>query len=100
MKIAFISMSGVRVRTEELARLGVSLPGFLERGRVIATLPSLAGITIAALTPREDQLDYFDVSDVQEQPLLQGYDLVAFTTERRQLPVPDNDNYLCRFLPG
>ena len=48
MKIAFISMSGVRVRTEELASLGVSMPGFVERGNGIASLPSLAGATLAA----------------------------------------------------
>lgn len=80
MKIAFISMSGVRVRTEELARLGVSLPGFVERGRVIASLPSLAAVTLAALTPPEHELHYFDVADVKDQPLLEGYDLVAFST--------------------
>ena len=33
MKIGLIALSGVRVRTEELAELGVTLPQFVNRGR-------------------------------------------------------------------
>ena len=73
-------MSGVRVRTEELAALGVSMPGFVERGNVIASLPSLAGATLAALTPPDVQFDYYDVDDVAAMELLTGYDLVALST--------------------
>jgi len=80
MKVAFVSMSGVRVRTEELAELGVSMPGFVERGNVIASLPSLAGATLAALTPPDVQFDYYDVDDVASMELLTGYDLVALST--------------------
>ena len=80
MKVAFVSMSGVRVRTEELAELGVSMPGFVERGNVIASLPSLAGATLAALTPPDVQFDYYDVDDVAPMELLAGYDLVALST--------------------
>ena len=80
MKVAFVSMSGVRVRTEELAKLGVSMPGFVDRGNVIASLPSLAGATLAAVTPADVQFDYFDVADVGAQELLTGYDLVGFST--------------------
>ena len=80
MKVAFVSMSGVRVRTEELAELGVSMPGFVERGNVIASLPSLAGATLAAVTPPDVQFDYYDVDDVSDQELLSGYDLVALST--------------------
>ena len=80
MKVAFISMSGVRVRTRELAELGVSMPGFVDRGNVIASLPSLAGATLAAVTPPDVQFDYFDVADISDHDLLTGYDLVAFST--------------------
>ncbi len=80
MKVAFVSMSGVRVRTEELHKLGVSLPGFLDRGNVIASLPSLAGATLAALTPRDVDFDYYDVADIKDRDVLEGYDLVAFST--------------------
>ena len=51
MRIGLIAMSGVRVRTAELAALGVTLPGFVRRGRVIAALPSLGLLTVAGLTP-------------------------------------------------
>jgi len=80
MKVAFISMSGVRVRTEELAALGVSMPGFVERGNVIASLPSLAGATLAAVTPADVQFDYFDVADIADQEVMTDYDLVGFST--------------------
>jgi len=46
-------MSGVRVKSAELAALGVTLPGFVRRGKVIASLPSLGLLTVAALTPLE-----------------------------------------------
>jgi len=80
MKVAFISMSGVRVRTTELAELGVSLPGFVERGEVIASLPSLAGLQLAAVTPDSVQFDYLDVADVDAHQLDTTYDIVAFST--------------------
>lgn len=51
MKIAFIAMSGVRAASEELNRIGMTLPGFVERSEVIASLPSLALLTLAGLTP-------------------------------------------------
>ena len=51
MKIAFIAMSGVRAAREELIRIGMTLPGFVERSEVIASLPSLALLTLAGLTP-------------------------------------------------
>ena len=47
MKIALVAMSGVRVKSRELFALGVTLPGFVERSRVIASLPSLGLLTIA-----------------------------------------------------
>jgi len=80
MKVAFISMSGVRVRTQELAELGVSMPGFVERGAVIASLPSLAGATLAAVTPPDVQFDYYDVADIDRHEVMTDYDLVAFST--------------------
>jgi hypothetical protein len=50
MRIGLIAMSGVRVKSAELAALGVTLPGFVNRGKVIASLPSLGLLTVAALT--------------------------------------------------
>src|SRR6266516_7799814 len=40
-------MSGVRVKSAELAALGVTLPGFVRRGKVIASLPSLGLLSSA-----------------------------------------------------
>jgi len=42
MNIDLIAMSGVHVHNKALAALGVTLPQFVSRGKVIATLPSLA----------------------------------------------------------
>ncbi|HEY9897989.1 MAG TPA: radical SAM protein [Pantanalinema sp.] len=80
MRVALISMSGVRVRSEELAELGVSLPGFVQRGKVIASLPSLAALTLAAVTPPDVEVHYLDVDDVKAHGLRTGYDLVGLST--------------------
>jgi hypothetical protein len=42
MRIALIAMSGVRAYREELTRLGMTLPGFVERSQAIALLSSLS----------------------------------------------------------
>ena len=42
MKIGLIAMSGVRVRTPELAELGVTLPQFVNRGRSLPRCRALA----------------------------------------------------------
>ena len=54
MKIAFIAMSGVRAYNEELTALGMTMPGFAERSRVIGSLPSLGLLTLAGMTPELD----------------------------------------------
>ncbi len=41
MRLGLIAMSGVRAHNEELTRLGLTLPGFVERNKKIASLPSL-----------------------------------------------------------
>ena len=61
MRIGLIAMSGVRVRTKELAELGVTLPQFVNRGVVIASLPSLGLLTVAALTPSDVEVVYREV---------------------------------------
>lgn len=49
--VTFISMSGFRVREEELAELGMSLPGLAGRANAIAALPPLGLLTLAGMTP-------------------------------------------------
>ena len=50
MRIALVAMSGVRTYNPELTALGLSLPGFVEKSKTIASLPSLRLLTLAALT--------------------------------------------------
>jgi hypothetical protein len=50
VQIAFIAMSGVRAASEELNRIGMTLPGFVERSEVVASLPSLSLLT-PSMTP-------------------------------------------------
>jgi radical SAM superfamily enzyme YgiQ (UPF0313 family) len=81
MKIAFLAMSGVRVRSKELLEIGVTLPGFVERSKVIASLPSLGLLTLAGATPREHEVTYYESGDVTPQRLRdEGFDLVAIST--------------------
>jgi radical SAM superfamily enzyme YgiQ (UPF0313 family) len=80
MKIGLIAMSGVRVRTAELAALGVTLPGFVRRGRVIASLPSLGLLTVAGLTPPGHDVRYFEVDDLDGFHPLPDLDLVGISS--------------------
>lgn len=64
MKIGFLALSGIRVVDAELMSLGVNLPGFVERSKVIASLPTLGLLTLAGMTPDEHQLAYVEIPDV------------------------------------
>ena len=64
MKIALVAMSGTRACDERLVELGLTLPGFVERSRTVAQLPSLGLLTLAGLTPAEHSIDYFEVEGV------------------------------------
>ncbi len=75
MRIGLIAMSGVRVRTPELAALGVTLPQFVDRGKVIATLPSLGLLTVAALTPDDIDVAYREVAELPAVGDLEDFDL-------------------------
>ena len=80
MKIGLISMSGVRVRTAELAALGVTLPQFVNRGKVIASLPNLGLLTVAALTPDDVEVEYREVDELPPEEDLERFDLVALSS--------------------
>ena len=47
-RIGLIAMSGVRAHNEELTRLGLTLPGFVDRNGIIASLPSLGLLTLGS----------------------------------------------------
>ena len=88
MKIALIAMSGIRVVDPELLEIGLTLPGVLERGKVIASLPSLGLLTIAGMTPAEHDIQYFEVTeleDVESLPSLAQFDLVAISSLTPQI---------------
>ncbi len=83
-KVILISMSGVRVYNKKLLEVGLTLPGFVDRSKVIASLPSLGLLTLAAYTPKNwtviyKELDAYTEDDLanieQEQP-----DLIAFSS--------------------
>lgn len=79
-------MSGVRAHNEELTKLGLTLPGFVDRNRIIASLPSLGLLTLAGLTPGKFEVEYHEIADLKKLPELPTYfDLVAISTFTAQL---------------
>jgi radical SAM superfamily enzyme YgiQ (UPF0313 family) len=85
-RIGLIAMSGVRAHNEELTRLGLTLPGFVDRNRIIASLPSLGLLTLAGLTPRKFEVEYHEIADLRkETELPEHFDLVAIGTFTAQL---------------
>ncbi len=84
MKIALLAMSGVRAHDPELTALGLTLPGFVERGKTIAALPSLSLLTIAAWTPERHQVSYHEVDHVDQLDVLPECDLAAISTYSAQ----------------
>ncbi len=89
MRVALIAMSGLRTYDPELIELGMTLPGFLERGRAIASLPSLSLLTLAALTPDRHEVEYHEVDHIDELGELPACDIAAFSTYTAQA----NDAY-------
>lgn len=86
MKIGFLAMSGVRVHDKKLMELGLTLPAFVERGRVVASLPSLGLLYLAAVTPVEHELCYLEAeADGAESPELYECDLVAISSFTAQI---------------
>ena len=80
MRIGLIALSGIRVRDEELLRLGMTLPGFVERSKTIASLPSLGLLTLAGMTPRDHDVTYLEVDDLRDVEEWPAFDLVAIST--------------------
>ena len=82
-KLLFLAMSGVRVFDQELLNIGLTLPGFVERSRVIASLPSLGLLTLAAHTPEHWEIEYREYdelrSDSADQISQQGFGVIAIS---------------------
>ena len=82
MKIGLIAIAGVKLQTRKFIELGITLPQFVNRGRVIAQLPSLALLTLAGATPEGVEVEYVEVDDVASfaaNPRL-DFDLAALST--------------------
>ncbi|OMP32850.1 B12-binding domain-containing radical SAM protein [Mangrovimonas sp. DI 80] len=96
-KAILISMSGVRVYNKRLLDLGLTLPGFVERSEVIASLPSLGLLTLASHTPENwniiyKELDNFSESDILEI-ISEKPDIIAFSSLTARI----NETYeLCK----
>ncbi|MBN1794532.1 MAG: cobalamin-dependent protein [Candidatus Omnitrophica bacterium] len=86
MRIGFIAMSGVRAYNEELTKLGLTLPGFVDRNKIIASLPSLGLLTLAGMTPDGHDIEYLEIFDIKDLEKLPGpFDLVAVSTYSAQI---------------
>ncbi len=83
--IAFIAMSGVRAASEELNRVGLTLPGFVERSKVIASLPSLSLLTLAGLTPDEFEISYHEIADIRQMGEPPACDVAAIASYSAQI---------------
>lgn len=102
MRIGLIAMSGVRAYDPEITRTGLTLPGFVERSRVIASLPSLSLLTLAALAPQDVEIEYHEIKDLEQQGELPGeFDLVAITSFTAQIldAYRVADHYRARGIP-
>lgn len=79
-------MSGIRVCDNELLELGLTLPGFVERSKTIASLPSLGLLTLAGMTPEEHDVHYIEVPDIlSEGDPLEPFDLVVISSYSAQI---------------
>lgn len=86
MKIGFLAMSGIRAHDAELLELGLTLPGFVERSKKIASLPSLGLLYLAACTPAGHEMRYYEAeSDGTEPAEVYTCDLVAISTFSAQV---------------
>src|SRR5260221_14355965 len=101
-KIGFIAMSGVRAHNEELTKLGLTLPGFVDRNRIIASLPSLGLLTLAGLSPAKFDVEYHEIADLRKlSELPVDFDLVALSTFTAQFYEACDvaDYYRSRHIP-
>lgn len=93
MNIALIAMSGVRAWSEELNRAKLTMPGVVERGHVIASLPSLSLLTLAGLTPAHHRITYHEIRDLRAEATAPGmpdlpdhdWDLIAISSMSAQV---------------
>jgi radical SAM superfamily enzyme YgiQ (UPF0313 family) len=80
VRIGLFALSGIRACDPELLAMGLTMPGTLERSRVIARLPSLGLLTLGGMAAPEHTCTYFEVEDpLALDPLPEGFDLAALS---------------------
>ena len=86
MKIALLAMSGIRAHDPKLLELGLTLPGFVERSKQVAQLPSLGLLYLAAVTPVGHEVKYYEAeADGLEPAEVYAADLVAISSFSAQI---------------
>jgi len=86
VNIGLVAMSGIRVCDKTLLELGLTLPGFIERSRVIANLPSLGLLTLAGMTPDKHKIEYIEIPDLDEvDGIPKSWDIVAISSYSAQI---------------
>ncbi len=86
MRVGLVAMSGIRVCDEELLSLGLTLPGFVERSKTIASLPSLGLLTLAAMTPPPHTVEYVEMpAFAAGDPIPKGFDLIGISSYSAQM---------------
>jgi len=102
MKIGLIAVSGVGAVDQELLRIGLTLPGFVERSKAVASLPSLGLLTLAGMVPAGHECRYHEIEDIHAmRELPDGFDLVAISsfTARIGEAYALADRYRARGIP-
>ncbi len=85
MQVAFVAISGVRSSNPALMEVGLTLPGFVERSEVIASLPSLGLLTLAGMTPDDVDVTYHEVPDIAALAELPPCDVAAISSYSAQI---------------
>lgn len=81
IKLGLIAVSGVRAQDQDLLSLGLTLPGFIERSKVIASLPSLSLLTLAGMTPHHIGVSYHEMpEEVSPDLIAEEFDAVAIAS--------------------
>ncbi len=86
MKIGLISLSGIQVRDRELLNQGLTLPGVVERSKVVASLPNLGLLILGGMTPSYHHVTYMDIDSYSDLNSLDNdFDLVAISSYSAQI---------------
>ncbi len=81
MRVGLIAVSGVRIYNDRLTRVGLTLPGFFERARTIASMPSLGLLTLAAATPDRFTVEYIECPEYDPAALdATSFDIVGISS--------------------